>query len=117
MAREILPKYGLNENQLDIISKMILATRVPQSPVTHLEKILCDADLDYLGREDFYSIGGQLLEELKAEGVVETLREWNIMQKAFLESHRFHTDFSKTNREGTKSQRLNEISTQLKNRS
>ncbi|HRI78834.1 MAG TPA: HD domain-containing protein, partial [Cyclobacteriaceae bacterium] len=117
MAKEILPKYGLDEKQLDIISKMILATRVPQSPVTHLEKILCDADLDYLGRDDFYTIGGQLLEELKAAGVVETAREWNIMQKTFLESHRFHTEFSKTNREEKKSQRLNEISMQLKNRS
>ncbi len=88
---------------------MILATRIPQSPVTRLDKILCDADLDYLGREDFYEIGGRLLEELKAQGVVETEREWNLVQKTFLESHRYHTRFSKENREGKKQTHIQEI--------
>jgi hypothetical protein len=78
---------------------------------------LCDADLDYLGREDFYEIGGRLLEELKTQGVVETEREWNLVQKTFLESHRFHTQYSKANRETFKKERLQEIGAKLKARS
>ena len=117
MAQEILPTYGLNASQLTEISKMILATRIPQSPTTPLSKILCDADLDYLGREDFYDIGKKLFDELVTQGVVETEREWNLVQKTFLESHRYHTNYSKTNREASKQQRLQEIIAKLKNRS
>ncbi|MDZ4713945.1 MAG: HD domain-containing protein [Cytophagales bacterium] len=114
MAEEILSAFGLNKQQIGIIQNMILATRSPQTPVTRLEKILCDADLDYLGREDFYEVGGKLLEELKSQGVVQTDREWNLVQKTFLESHRYHTDFSKTTREHSKNERLKEIEARLK---
>lgn len=116
MAKEVLPAYGFNGEQVEIICNMILATRLPQSPVTRLEKVLCDADLDYLGRDDFYEIGGRLYQEMLEAGVVETEREWNIMQRTFLQSHRYHTTFSKTTRELSKQERLQEIMTKLKNR-
>ncbi len=109
MAKEILPAFGLNAGQVETICNMIKATRIPQSPATQLDKILCDADLDYLGRDDFYEIGGRLLEELKSQGVVETEREWNLIQKTFLQSHRYHTKFSKETRESKKQQHLEEI--------
>ena len=114
MATELLPAYGFGSDRIGIICNMILATRIPQSPTTKLEKILCDADLDYLGRDDFYVIGAKLLEELKALGIVETEREWNLLQKTFLESHRYHTAFSKENREGKKNQHLQEIAAKFR---
>ncbi len=114
LAREILPAYGLSVDQINIICGMIIATKIPQTPTTTLDKILCDADLDYLGRDDFYEIGGRLLLELKEAGVVETEREWNLVQKTFLESHRYHTSFSKENREEKKHQHLQEISAKFK---
>ncbi|MBL7871694.1 MAG: tetratricopeptide repeat protein [Cyclobacteriaceae bacterium] len=114
IAKEILPIYGLSVDQINQISGMIMATKIPQTPTTHLEKILCDADLDYLGRDDFYDIGRRLLLELKEAGVVETEREWNLVQKTFLESHRYHTRFSKENREGKKHQHLQEISAKFR---
>jgi len=117
IAREILPGFGISADQIDIICNMILATHIPQSPVTKLEKILCDADLDYLGRDDFYEIGGRLLAELSSQGVVETEREWNLVQKTFLDSHRFHTQYSKTNRENAKKERQIEIASKLKKKS
>ena len=116
LAREMLPAHGFDANQIETICNMIMATHIPQTPHSKLEKILCDADLDYLGRDDFYAIGGRLLEEMKMSDVVETEREWNIMQKTFLESHRFHTDFSKANREASKRERLKEIVLKLNNR-
>ena len=116
MTREILPSYGFNSQRVEIICNMILATRLPQSPQTKLEKILCDADLDYLGRDDFYEIAGKLFREMLAQGVVETEREWNLVQRTFLQSHRYHTDYSKSNRENAKSNRLQEISSKLATR-
>jgi len=114
LARQLLPSYGFNEDQLDIICGMIMATKIPQSPKTQLEKILCDADLDYLGRDDFYTIGQKLHDELRESGTIETEREWNLIQKTFLENHHYHTAFSQANREPKKQQHLSEIVEKLK---
>jgi uncharacterized protein len=109
IARATLPAFGFDSQQIEIVCGMIMATKIPQTPQTPLEKILCDADLDYLGREDFYSIGLRLFEEMKTRGFVESEREWNLIQKTFLESHRYHTAYSRANREGRKQQHLQEI--------
>lgn len=113
MAREILPAFGYGRQDIESICSMIMATKLPQSPASILEKILCDADLDYLGRDDFYEIGQALREELFNAGVIESEREWNLVQRTFLESHRYHTPYGKANRELKKQERLNEIRLKL----
>lgn len=114
MARELLPQFQYSPHQINIICNMILATKLPQSPSTLLERILCDADLDYLGRADFPQISKSLFEEMLAGGAVETEREWNLVQRTFLQSHKYHTTFSQANREPNKQQRLQEIGAGLK---
>lgn len=109
MAGCVLPVFGFSSSQISIVQEMIMATKVPQSPISHLDRIICDADLDYLGRDDFYSIGGKLYIELLAIGVVKDEKSWNMLQKKFLEAHRYHTNFSKANREPEKQKRLKEI--------
>lgn len=96
IAKEILPGYDYSVEEIDRICGMIMATKIPQSPKNRLEEIICDADLDYLGREDFYSIGQTLFEELKALNVLDSEEKWNQIQVSFLESHSF---FTKTNQE------------------
>jgi hypothetical protein len=81
-----------------------------------LENILCDADLDYLGRDDFYETGEKLCKEMLEQGAVENEREWNLVQRTFLQSHRYHTNYSNVNRESSKQERLQEIAMKLKNR-
>jgi len=114
LARQVLPAYGFTEEQLVAICGMIMATKIPQSPQNDIEKILCDADLDYLGRDDFYEIGNRLFKELKQQGYIETEREWNLTQKVFLENHHYHTDYARNNREGKKQKHLNEVLDKLK---
>jgi uncharacterized protein len=114
LARTTLPPLGFSNDQIEIVCGMIMATKIPQTPQTPLEKILCDADLDYLGREDFYSIGNKLFEEMKTRGFVESEREWNLIQKTFLESHRYHTAYSRSNREAKKQEHLHEIIAKFK---
>ncbi|HTE29069.1 MAG TPA: tetratricopeptide repeat protein [Chryseolinea sp.] len=114
MARDLLSSFGFDDQHLQIICGMIMATKIPQSPLTHLEKILCDADLDYLGRDDFGSIGARLFEELKGQGIIESEREWNLIQKTFLETHRYHTANSRRLREGKKQENLQKIISKLK---
>jgi hypothetical protein len=63
IAKEYLPLFGFAEKDIDCICGMIMATKIPQQPRTKLQEIICDADLDYLGRDDFYTIGRTLFEE------------------------------------------------------
>src|SRR5262245_4945060 len=48
LVRKNLPGFGYNSDEINSICGMIMATAYPQKPKNHLEKIVCDADLDYL---------------------------------------------------------------------
>lgn len=109
IAREDLPRFGYSPAEVDTICRLILATRIPQKPTNHLEEIICDADLDYLGRDDFWEIGNRLFEELRVKGYVQTIREWNEIQVAFLEAHRYFTRTAQNARNPTKARHLNEL--------
>ena len=95
IAREVLPQFNYTEGDVEQICSMIMATKIPQTPHNYCSEILCDADLDYLGRNDFYDIGQSLFLEMKTMNLLETEEEWNEIQIRFLESHQF---FSKTSR-------------------
>lgn len=109
MARDHLPRFGYTPGQVEKICSMIMSTRIPQSPNDELSRILCDADLDYLGRDDFFRIGNTLFEELKSYGVVSSEREWNELQLRFLETHQYFTSTNKNGREQTKQQHLAQV--------
>jgi uncharacterized protein len=109
MARTILPDFGYNANQIEVVCGMILATKVPQKPNNHLEQIICDADLDYLGRDDFYTIGNKLFTELSLYGIIRTEEEWNHLQVKFLENHSYFTKTAIQLRQAGKDAHLNEI--------
>ena len=53
IIREHLPAFKYTPEQIERICGMIMATRIPQTPNNLLEEIIADADLDYLGRDDF----------------------------------------------------------------
>src|SRR5210317_239073 len=77
IVRQYLPEFGYDTKDIDLISEMIITTKLPQSAKTYLEKILCDADLDYLGREDFFMIAHRLQYEWNVQNIRNTtLREW-----------------------------------------
>lgn len=109
LVQEILPQFGYASADIDCICRMIMSTKIPQSPSTLLEEILCDADLDYLGRDDFFTIGGTLFEELQAYNLIGDEQVWNRLQVSFLSAHRFHTRTNKTLREPVKQRYLEEL--------
>lgn len=94
LADEILPKYGYTENHIEIIKEMIFVTMIPHQPKNHLEEIICDADLDYLGREDFHEISDKLKRELIEHGKISSDKEWDEIQVKFLSSHKYFTKTS-----------------------
>jgi len=101
-ARQYLPDYGYNNDQIEKICGMIMATRIPQTPHNYLEEVLADSDLDYLGRYDFYTISGRLYKELTESGVVAGDKEWDAIQVRFFEDHHYFTDVAKSLRQETK---------------
>jgi HD superfamily phosphodiesterase len=109
IARRHLPRYGYTSSEVDLVCGMIMATKIPQSPTNNLEEIICDADLDYLGRDDFYEIGNTLFEELKAYNVLNSEQDWNRLQVQFLESHRFFTRTNNRRRARRKRLHLEEL--------
>lgn len=109
IARQSLPIFGYKVSEVEQICGMIMATKIPQSPQNFLEEIICDADLDYLGRDDFYKIGSTLFSELQAYDILETEQEWNLIQVKFLENHTFFTLTNRQRRAPKKAAYLDEL--------
>jgi uncharacterized protein len=91
VASEILPGFGYTEAQIEVIRWIIFATVIPQAPTTILGKIMADADLGVLGRDDFMFCNGNLRHELASFGKKSTDAEWFTGQLKFLETHTYFT--------------------------
>lgn len=113
-AKKFLPEYGYSKTQIEKISQLILATKVPQKPKSKLEKIICDADLDYLGREDFGDISDNFFKELKENKILNSKKEWDQIQIKFIEMHDYFTGFSINNRKKLKNNHLQLIKDRYK---
>ncbi|MEE4256921.1 MAG: HD domain-containing protein [Bacteroidales bacterium] len=110
IAKEYLPNFDYSQEEIDAISGMIKTTKLPQSATTYLEKILCDSDLDYLGREDFFMIAHQLQYEWNVLNIRHTtLREWYELQIMFLENHSFFTPSARKLRDEKKADNLRQV--------
>jgi hypothetical protein len=112
-ARQYLQQYDYHTAEIELICGMIMATHIPQSPQTYLEEILCDADLDYLGRNDFFSTGNKLFKELKFEGLIKSENEWNKLQETFMTNHHYHTANSIKLRQAKKEEYLNLVKSKI----
>ena len=96
-AKEFLPTWGFATDEIDAICEMIMATRIPQTPSNLMQEILCDADLDYLGRDDYFIISQRLLDELKNSRDLSPT-EWKKIQLDFFNKHQYFTDSAKSMR-------------------
>jgi len=114
LARVSLPNFDYTDEQIEKICGLILATRVPQAPTNHLEEILADADLDYLGRDDFWPISDSLYKELNKRELVTDTDSWNKLQIEFLENHQYWTKTAQQWRQPNKLKRIEELKSMLK---
>ena len=94
--------FDVTDAEKQLVCDLILATRVPQMPSTLLQQIICDADLDYLGRDDFSTISNNLKKEFLHFGIVADLAAWEKLQMKFLSNHQYHTKSSQLLREPVK---------------
>lgn len=115
MAKSMLPNFGYSSIQIDIIERIINTTKASVEPTNLLERIMCDADHDYLGRPDYYAIANKLRQEYENEGRVMTDKEWLLFQIHFLENiHVYYTETAKNIRDIGKTARVQELQSTLK---
>jgi uncharacterized protein len=107
MAGRILKLIGYKPKEIEKIQKMILSTDLEREPKTHVEKILCDADLDSLGREDFFKLDGKLREGRRARGIdVSNDAKWYRSTLEMIKKHRYYTESQKKLREKGKQKNI-----------
>jgi adenylate cyclase len=109
IAQELLPLYRFKEKQIDVICNLILSTKLPPGPVSLLEKIICDANLDHLGRSDFLIQSDRLFQEYLMNKKVINKKDWNALQIKLLENHEFYTETARQLREVSREQQIENI--------
>ena len=95
IAEKYLSEQNCDTTHIKKVVNCILATKIPQTPKTLLEKILCDADLYHLSSEQFFEKSELLLQELKFENQDISDEMWLEGSKEFVEAHRYHTPYGK----------------------
>ena len=109
IAREMLPKYKYSKEQINRICEIIMATKLPPRPKNLLEEIICDSDLDYLGRTDFIPVSNTLYRELKEQNKIGSLNDWNKLQIKFISGHQYFTKTARSLREVNKQKQIERI--------
>lgn len=113
-ATTVLNAMDFPAKKINKITGMIMATKIPQSPKNILEQIICDADLDYLGRNDYADNSLLLLQELRLKKNISE-KDWLKIQDQFLTKHTYFTKTANTTRYKLKLEVLASIKSQLKN--
>ena len=86
-----------------------MATKIPQMPNNLLEFIIADADLEYLGTDQFDEISESLFLEMMAFNFIKDRDQWNQIQVKFISKHAYFTDFCKLYREPYKQKNLDRV--------
>ncbi len=114
LAQTTLEKFGYSAQQVKIVSDIILATVDGNEPRTLLEQIMCDADHDYFGRADYYSVSRKLRQEMENFGREMDDRAWIEFQLNYLEDHhQFYTETARNIRTSGKNARISELKKEL----
>ena len=92
LAGKLLPDFGFLPDEIEIVQNMILATNLIINPGSKLEMLLSDADMGYLGQEDFLIWSDRLLREWRLHHIFNgTDKEWLEGQKQFVKKYRYNT--------------------------
>ena len=116
IAAEFLENQNLDNERINNIKNLILATKMGYEPDNLLEKIICDADNSHFGKKSYAEISGLLREEWEQQDTKSfsdsKWTEENIT--FFIKHHRFYTDYALTNWQQTKDKNLSSLYKTLK---
>jgi hypothetical protein len=92
LAADYFSGKGLEPGLVQTIQEGILSTRIPQQPLSLLEKILCDASNYWMADKDLKLTLDQLREEIaRSENIQYSEEEWLIKSVGLLESQNYFT--------------------------
>ena len=116
MAGRILKLIGYKPADIKKVQKMILATDLARKPQNLVEKILCDADLDHLGRDDFFKRDGKLRKGRGARGIdVSDETKWYKGTLDLITKHKYYTKSQILLREEKKQKNIKQLKKKLAN--
>ena len=92
IAQNYLRTILYKEEKIKTIEHIILATAPDQEPQNLLEKIIKDADMDNLGRDDFFDIAEKLKKERE---MIKNIKikdpDWHHAALDVIQGHKFYT--------------------------
>ncbi len=106
VAQTYLPKFEYNEDEIKRVCDTIMSTRLPQEPTNLISEVLCDADLYYLGTNNYSPVAESLYQELLAAGMMKGREEWIHHQIKFLHAHHYFTPTAQANLTANQHQNL-----------
>lgn len=117
IAAETLPDWGYSSPEIERVLDLILATELHEVDGVMLQvpgpdalkRILCDADLDNLGREDFFQVSDALRREIEEHGRKLGDLEWYSRQIVFVSQHRWFTESQRRLRQARKEENLRSL--------
>ena len=91
-AKKFLPQFDYNNEQIEQVCRLIMATKHPETANDKLEQILCDANsIAYLGTDNYFIVAKKLYRELKNATLIKNNDEWVAYQTNFIETHSYLT--------------------------
>lgn len=110
VCREFLIAQNYPHEKIEKVISMILSTSIPQKPNNLLEEIICDADLSYLGKKEFFSRSTLLREEWENMlGRYLSEIDWLKINLEFLLQNKFHTKYAKETFDAQRKENINLI--------
>ncbi|TPG65390.1 Pycsar system effector family protein [Hymenobacter nivis] len=88
-----LATQGVPAERIELVQSLIRATHRDEPAETELQKLLVDADMSNLAREDFQASAELLRTEWEvALGQAYSSEEWAELQLTFMRSHHYHSE-------------------------
>jgi len=114
-ARDFLQKNNYPNEKIEKVIECIKATKIPHSPKSKIEEIICDADLQNLGMKDGEKRSELLRKEFEMKGIKKLSDiEWIKMSLEFFKKHKYYTDYAKKEFEVQKNHNQNRLEQKLK---
>ncbi|MBI2676293.1 MAG: hypothetical protein HYX24_07575 [Candidatus Aenigmarchaeota archaeon] len=87
VAAFVLPHYCYSESEIREVCRVIRSSQDPANPGDLLEKLFLDADIDNLGRPDFWIRAESVRKEEHAKQGL----DWLLHLKGLLSNHKYYT--------------------------
>ncbi|MEO1257474.1 MAG: Pycsar system effector family protein [Bacteroidota bacterium] len=92
-AVDFLSRHNVPEQDLDVITRCIMATKLPFKPKDLLEEVMCDGDLSHLGKDIYWDRCGRLRQELlMTRSIMMSEQEWIQFEIDFMGNHHYFTE-------------------------